>query len=308
MNLTENALRYSPPGRPPLLTASALGDRVELRVVDRGPGIPEKERDRMFVPFQRLGDTDNTTGVGLGLALSRGLTEAMGGTLTAEDTPGGGLTMTVSVPVAAQPDYSYEPGQPGTRSDGERAGGPVTRVLVVDDEPQILRALRINLRVREYQVDVAATGAEALEMAARHPPDLVILDLGLPDLDGVEVIGGLRGWTKAPIIVLSGRADSTDKVEALDAGADDYVTKPFGVEELLARMRAAARRTGGAEDLPRIKLGDLIVDLAAKRVIRQARIPTATARRMTSGSPPPNGTCSRCCCAIRASCSAATSC
>ncbi len=148
----------------------------------------------------------------------------------------------------------------------------MTRVLVVDDEPQILRALRINLRVREYQVDVAATGAEALEMAARHPPDLVILDLGLPDLDGVEVIGGLRGWTKAPIIVLSGRADSTDKVEALDAGADDYVTKPFGVEELLARMRAAARRTGGAEDLPRIKLGDLIVDLAAKRVIRQAPI------------------------------------
>ena len=87
-------------------------------------------------------------------------------------------------------------------------------------------------------------------MAARHPPDLVILDLGLPDLDGVEVIGGLRGWTKAPIIVLSGRADSTDKVEALDAGADDYITKPFGMEELLARMRAAARRTGAAEDLP----------------------------------------------------------
>jgi two-component system, OmpR family, KDP operon response regulator KdpE len=100
----------------------------------------------------------------------------------------------------------------------------VTRVLVVDDEPQILRALRINLRVREYQVDVAATGTQALEMAARHPPDLVILDLGLPDLEGVEVIEGLRGWTKAPIIVLSGRADSTDKVEALDAGADDYIT------------------------------------------------------------------------------------
>jgi two-component system, OmpR family, KDP operon response regulator KdpE len=150
----------------------------------------------------------------------------------------------------------------------------VTRVLVVDDEPQILRALRINLRVREYQVDVAATGTEALEMAARHPPDLVILDLGLPDLDGVEVIQGLRGWTKAPIIVLSGRADSTDKVEALDAGADDYITKPFGVEELLARMRAAVRRTGAAEDQPRIRLGDLIVDLSAKRVSRQAAVPT----------------------------------
>jgi two-component system, OmpR family, sensor histidine kinase KdpD len=110
VNLTENALRYSPPDRPPLLTASALGDRVELRVVDRGPGIPEKDRDRMFVPFQRLGDTDNTTGVGLGLALSRGLTEAMGGTLTAEDTPGGGLTMTVAVPVVAEPGCQYEPG------------------------------------------------------------------------------------------------------------------------------------------------------------------------------------------------------
>jgi two-component system KDP operon response regulator KdpE len=151
----------------------------------------------------------------------------------------------------------------------------VTRVLVVDDEPQILRALRINLRVREYQVDVAATGTEALQMAARHPPDLVILDLGLPDLDGMEVIQGLRGWTKAPIIVLSGRADSLDKVEALDAGADDYITKPFGVEELLARMRAAVRRTGTAGDLPRVKLGDLIVDLAAKRVTRQAPVPAS---------------------------------
>jgi two-component system sensor histidine kinase KdpD len=108
VNLTENALRYSPKDKPPLLTASALGDRVELRVVDRGPGIPEQDRDRMFVPFQRLGDTDNTTGVGLGLALSRGLTEAMGGWLTAEETPGGGLTMTVSVPVVTEQAY-YEP-------------------------------------------------------------------------------------------------------------------------------------------------------------------------------------------------------
>ncbi len=144
----------------------------------------------------------------------------------------------------------------------------MTRVLVVDDEPQILRALRINLRVRNYDVDIAATASQALEAAARHPPDLVILDLGLPDLDGVQVIEGLRGWTQAPIIVLSGRADSTDKVEALDAGADDYVTKPFGMEELLARMRAAVRRTGPGTSEPRIRLGHLVVNLAAKRVIR----------------------------------------
>jgi two-component system KDP operon response regulator KdpE len=144
----------------------------------------------------------------------------------------------------------------------------MSRVLIVDDEPQILRALRINLRARRYEVFTAATAAEALAVAAAHPPDLVILDLGLPDMDGIEVIGGLRGWTTAPIIVLSGRADSTDKVEALDAGADDYVTKPFGVEELLARMRAAARRVGAAEDLPQVRLGDFLVDLAAKRVTK----------------------------------------
>jgi two-component system, OmpR family, KDP operon response regulator KdpE len=142
----------------------------------------------------------------------------------------------------------------------------MTRVLVVDDEPQILRALRINLRARQYEVSVAADGTQALAEAARHPPDVVILDLGLPDLDGVEVIQGLRGWTSAPIIVLSGRADSTDKVEALDAGADDYVTKPFGMDELLARIRAVGRRTVPDGEVPQVRLGELIIDLGAKRV------------------------------------------
>jgi two-component system, OmpR family, KDP operon response regulator KdpE len=147
----------------------------------------------------------------------------------------------------------------------------MTRVLVVDDEPQIVRALRINLRARQYEVYTAQTGSQALDEAAQHPPDLVILDLGLPDLDGVDVIGGLRGWTDAPIIVLSGRADSTDKVEALDAGADDYVTKPFGMDELLARMRAVTRRSAAEPDEPRVSLGGVIVDLAAKRVIKDGQ-------------------------------------
>jgi two-component system, OmpR family, KDP operon response regulator KdpE len=142
----------------------------------------------------------------------------------------------------------------------------VRTILVVDDEPQIVRALRINLRVRDYDVRTAATGTEALEEASRHPPDLVILDLGLPDLDGLEVIQGLRGWTAAPIIVLSGRSDAVDKVEALDAGADDYVTKPFSMEELLARMRAVGRRAISEGDEPQFRLGDLVIDLAAKRV------------------------------------------
>ena len=146
----------------------------------------------------------------------------------------------------------------------------MTRVLVVDDEPQILRALRINLRARQIDVHVAATGAEALRTAARYPPDLVVLDLGLPDLDGVEVIEGLRGWTDAPIIVLSGRTDSADKVDALDAGADDYVTKPFGIEELLARMRAVSRRAQPAAAQPTATIGDVTIDLAAKRATRHA--------------------------------------
>ncbi|MDP9221627.1 MAG: response regulator [Actinomycetota bacterium] len=144
----------------------------------------------------------------------------------------------------------------------------MNRILVVDDEPQILRALRINLTARGYEVITAANGAQALAEAAKRPPDVVILDLGLPDMDGVEVIGGLRGWTSVPIIVLSGRTDSDDKVDALDAGADDYVTKPFAVDELLARVRAVSRRVVNDDDGPEVALGDHVIDLAARRVIR----------------------------------------
>ena len=151
----------------------------------------------------------------------------------------------------------------------------MTRILVVDDEPQMLRALAINLRARKYEVHTAASGSEALEQASTHPPDLVILDLGLPDMDGVEVIAGLRGWTHVPILVLSGRTDSADKVDALDAGADDYVTKPFGMAELLARLRAAVRRATvrRATVLPVdgeavVDAGEFVVDLAAKQVRR----------------------------------------
>lgn len=144
-----------------------------------------------------------------------------------------------------------------------------TRVLVVDDEPQILRALKINLSVRGYEVVTAATGAGALRAAAEQRPDVVILDLGLPDISGIEVLAGLRGWLTAPVIVLSARTDSADKVEALDAGADDYVTKPFGMDEFLARLRAAARRNAAAEiDQPIVEAASFTVDLAAKKVIK----------------------------------------
>jgi len=142
----------------------------------------------------------------------------------------------------------------------------VTRVLVVDDEPQLLRALSINLRARQYDVHAAASGGDALKVAAAHPPDIVILDLGLPDMEGTDVIAGLRGWTDVPILVLSGRSDSADKVDALDAGADDYVTKPFGMDELLARLRAMTRRGGPKEEQPVVSVGEATVDLAARRV------------------------------------------
>jgi two-component system KDP operon response regulator KdpE len=152
----------------------------------------------------------------------------------------------------------------------------VNRVLVVEDEPQLLRAMRITLQARGYEVRTAATGRRALAEAAAAHPDIVVLDLGLPDLDGVEVITGLRGWSSVPIIVLSGRTGGSDKVAALDAGADDYVTKPFGVDELLARIRAVARRTGQAEDgSTAVDIGDYRVDLAGKRVRRRSAESTA---------------------------------
>jgi len=137
----------------------------------------------------------------------------------------------------------------------------MTRVLVVDDEPQILRALRINLHARQYDVVTAGTGRGALEAAADAHPDLVILDLGLPDMDGVDVICSLRKWTQVPIVILSGRMNSAAKVDALDAGADDYVTKPFSVEELLARIRAVTRRTTEPELVEPVHVGRWTVDL-----------------------------------------------
>ncbi|KPC91036.1 MULTISPECIES: response regulator [Streptomyces] len=146
------------------------------------------------------------------------------------------------------------------------------RVLVVDDEPQIVRALVINLKARKYEVDAAHDGATALRLAADRHPDVVILDLGLPDMDGVDVIRGIRGWTRIPILVLSARQTSDEKVEALDAGADDYVTKPFGMDELLARLRAAVRRAEPPAGMPDgagvIETDTFTVDLAAKKVHR----------------------------------------
>jgi two-component system KDP operon response regulator KdpE len=143
------------------------------------------------------------------------------------------------------------------------------KVLIVDDEPALARALAINLRAHGWEVVTAADGRSALEAAATEHPDVVLLDLGLPDLDGTEVLAGLRGWTQVPIVVLSARQHGEDKVGALDLGADDYVTKPFAMNELLARLRAAVRRgQDAAPETTEVVVGDLVIDLARKRVAR----------------------------------------
>jgi two-component system KDP operon response regulator KdpE len=180
----------------------------------------------------------------------------------------------------AEPSSVPRPGtpRPGT---GPRAG-----ILVVEDEPELVRALRINLRARQYDVQTAGTGREALAAAAARPPDAIILDLGLPDIDGTEVIVELRRWFKAPIIVLSGRTSPGDKIGALDVGADDYVTKPFAMAELLARLRAALRRDGeaGADAVRLFRIGPWQVDLAAHQVTRvAANGPAGTEERAVTG-------------------------
>jgi two-component system KDP operon response regulator KdpE len=147
----------------------------------------------------------------------------------------------------------------------------VTTVLVVDDEAPILRTMEVNLRARGYQVELATNGTQALAAAARRHPDIIVLDLGLPDIDGVDVIRGIRGWTSVPIIVVSARTAESQKVAALDAGANDYVTKPFGMDELMARLRVALRLPSTTEEAPVVETADFIIDLAAKRVRRDDR-------------------------------------
>jgi two-component system KDP operon response regulator KdpE len=146
------------------------------------------------------------------------------------------------------------------------------RILIADDDPQILRALRITLVARGYDIDTASDGKEAVRLAVDKHPDLIVLDLGMPGLTGIEVIEAVRGWSRVPILVVSGRSGSRDKVDALDAGADDYVTKPFAADELLARIRALSRRTPAATDEPSVTFGDVVVDLAAHVVMRGGAI------------------------------------
>ena len=282
-NLFSNALRYSPPARPPELHAELVDDTVLLEVVDHGQGVPDEQKERVFEPFS----TYPSARVGQAAARPLSTRARASGKPPAAAHPGrrppprGGARARGGQGLRrghGRADHGQ--GHAGRRSHGpDRAPGGergqvrarrgvMTRVLVVDDEPSILRALRINLSAREYDVSTAVDGTTGLAAVARDRPDVIILDLGLPDMDGTEVIHGVRGWTSIPIIVLSAWGQESQKVAALDAGADDYVTKPFGMDELLARLRAAVRRASPAPDEPVVGTADFTVDLAAKQVVR----------------------------------------
>jgi two-component system sensor histidine kinase KdpD len=251
-NLVQNAVRHSPPQAAGRVAGSYHDGRVELRVIDRGPGIPAAAQGQVFEPFQRLHDhaTSEDAGVGLGLAIARGFAEAMAGDLVIEDTPGG-------------PDHGRRHARLAS------PGAVLTRVLVVDDEPQMLRALHLNLTARGYDVVTAEDGTSALNEVAISEPDVIVLDLGLPDIDGLEVIRAIRTGSQVPILVLSARIGSSDKVAALDLGADDFVTKPFDMNELLARLRAATRRTAPEQSRRgQVQFGGTEVDLEAKTAAR----------------------------------------
>ena len=248
------------------------GDQVELRVVDHGPASPPRAGE-VFDQFYRLKAAANSPeGTGMGLAICRGIVQAHGGSLRVETTLGGGATFVLTLP-----------GVPPVPGAG--GGAAVTRVLVVDDEAADRAAVAATLRVRG-EVLTASTGEAGLAAVEDHQPDCVVLDLGLPGIDGLEVLRRLRTWTQVPVVVLTAIDGERDKVAALDLGADDYVTKPFGVAEAMARVRVALRHARAAGADPRvITARDVAIDLDAK-LVTPGRRPGAAPRPSTGWSRP----------------------
>ena len=266
-NLIENAVKFSPPGSPVKVTGSATPASVTVRITDQGPGISKQERARVFEPFFR-GRGARGAGSGLGLAISRGFVDANGGRIVLQTGTGPWDLVCGQLP-GRPPARRRGPGRTARRgrSAAMTTSGP--RVLVVDDEPQIVRGLKIVLRSAGYAVEAAfETKEQALALLATRPPDALVLDLVLPDGRGSDICREVRQWSKLPILMLSAVGDEREKVRALDAGADDYVTKPFGTDELLARLRAIMRRSGEGAGEPELKIGDVVIDLADRRVDR----------------------------------------
>ncbi len=247
-NLLDNALKYSSKESPLEVRARQAANQVQIAVLDRGIGIPEEDLEKVFDKFYRVQRPEQVTGTGLGLAICKGIVEAHGGRIWAE---GAGRGRNMHDDRAA--------GSGGEMSE------KTPRILVVDDERPIRRFLSASLS-GQYEIVQAATGEDAIRSVATERPDLVILDLGLPDIDGVEVTRRLREWTQTPIIIVSVREQEGDKIAALDAGADDYLTKPFGAGELMARIRVALRRTAPIAEDAVFQSDNLSVDLA-RRVV-----------------------------------------
>ena len=264
-NLLENAARFSPPHGEISIAVSPWKHAVQVRISDQGKGIAPEERERVFEAFYQ-GDAGGH-GSGLGLTIARAIVLAHGGRIRIEGSPTGGVSVVFELPALEGPAPGRRPRSLRGGRSGRHRARRVTRVLVVDDESQIRRALRTSLEAHGYEVRTASNGEEAIVAAAETALDLVFLDLGLPDLDGTEVIRRVRSFSDVPVIVLSVRDRQADKVAALDAGADDYVTKPFGMEEVLARLRAALRRSPADQAEPAtLTFGTLLVDLGKRLV------------------------------------------
>ena len=242
------------------ITAAGGAGEVSLTVADRGPGLPPESLPHVFDKFYRVPGAP-PGGTGLGLSIVKGFVEAHGGRVEARNREGGGAQFTIYLPVESSPEPSLE------ASPMSENPVPAHSVLIVDDEVQIRRLLRVTLEANGYRVLEAANGQDGLAEAAQRNPDVIILDLGLPGMDGLTVLKRLREWSRAPVLVLSVQEGDVDKVTALDNGADDYMTKPFSTAELLARLRVVRRHAQPDADNAVFRSGPLEVDLAA-RVVR----------------------------------------
>ncbi len=267
-NLLDNAAKYTPAGSEIRISAQALSRQVEVSIEDDGPGLPGADPEILFEKFQRGTPEGAVGGIGLGLAICRTILALHKGRIWAENRAPHGAALRFTLPLLLP--------KPTRRAGGARSGdiarlSVITMtiasraVLVVEDEPQLRRVLRTLLELENFRVIEADSAERGLAEARTHKPDLLIIDLGLPDRDGTEVITGVRSWSRVPIIVLSARSDESDKVAALDAGADDYITKPFGARELSARVQVALRHTASAGAAGAVlQIGVWRVDLKAR--------------------------------------------
>lgn len=250
-NLIHNAVNYTPEGTVIQIEASIVHDQCMIVVRDNGPGIPESELPLIFDKFYRLPNS-KAGGSGLGLSIVKGFVEAHQGTIKVDNETGGGAKFSIEIPT----QISFVNNLKMNKAE----------ILIIDDEPQIRKLLEITLESNDYKVWQAATGKEGIIMAANHPPELILLDIGLPDKSGHDVLKELRTWYAKSIIMLSVQNSEADIVKALDNGATDYLSKPFRSAELLARIRSAIRRNQSQSIETKMVCGDLEIDIPARTV------------------------------------------